>query len=72
MAKIFVYLVELPDRVNEAVLECADGYTVYIDPRLSYDGRRRAYQHALKHIENKDFEKENVQQIEEAAHREEE
>lgn len=65
---IYVYLIDLPDRVNEIVLPCLDGYTVYLNARLSYAGRVRAYHHAIRHIERNDFEKYDVQQIEEEAH----
>jgi hypothetical protein len=68
MVDIFTYLVELPDGINEAVLSCVGGYTVYIDPRQSNDGMKRSYEHALHHIQNVDFEKSNVQQIESQAH----
>lgn len=65
---IYVYLIDLPDRVNEIVLPCLDGYTVYLNARLSYAGRVQAYHHAIRHIERNDFEKYDVQQIEEEAH----
>lgn len=64
---IFVYLVDIP--VNEAVCPCgAFGYTVYINAKLSEEGRRRAYNHALKHIEGRDWEQDDVQTIESEAH----
>ena len=67
---IYVYYHQLPDGVNEAVLSCSDGYTIYIDPRQSRDGIARSYQHALKHIYNYDLEFDglDVQDIEEFAH----
>lgn len=68
MDDIYVYFVELPDGVNEAVLECLDGYTIYIDPRQSKAGVIRSYQHACNHIREKDFGKVNVQVIEGEAH----
>ena len=69
MIDIFTYLVELPDGINEAVLSCVGGYTVYIDPRQSNDGMKRSYEHALYHIQNADFEKSSVQEIESQAHK---
>jgi hypothetical protein len=69
MVDIFTYLVELPDGINEAVLSCVGGYTVYIDPRQSNDGMKRSYVHALHHIQNADFEKSSVQEIESQAHK---
>lgn len=66
---IYHYVVPLPEGVNEAVLKCLDGYTVYTADRLDEDGTRKAYYHALRHIKNNDFEKEiSVNSIERAAH----
>lgn len=64
MNDIFVYLVKLPEGIDEVVLPCFDGYTIYIDPSLSHSEQLKAYKHALSHIENNDFEKTDVQQIE--------
>lgn len=70
MDDVYVYFVQLPNGVSEMILPCLDGgYTIYIDPRLSYQGRVKAYLHALRHIENCDWSKEDVQQIEEEAHK---
>ena len=66
---IYVYYIQLPDHINEAVLSCSDGYTIYIDPRQSEDGLKRSYEHALTHIQNGDFFKMDVQNIENQAHR---
>ena len=68
MVDVFVYIVDLPDQVDEMVTPCLDGYTVYLNARLSYAGRVRAYHHAMRHIDRNDFEAENVQKIEEEAH----
>ncbi len=67
---VFVYLVDLPDGINEMVTPCKDGHTVYIDAALDLTHRRKAYNHAMHHIENDDFSKESVQSIEVAAHKE--
>lgn len=66
---IFIYYVKLPDGVDEVVMPCLDGYTVYIDPALSHEQRMKAYNHALSHIDNHDFEKHDVQEIESEAHK---
>ena len=71
MDDVFVYLVPLPSSMDEIVLPCLDGHTVYINSRLSYDGQIKAYKHALDHIENLDFEIADVQEIEYEAHRRE-
>lgn len=66
---IYVYYVPLPEGVNEAVLSCLGGFTIYLDPRQSDDGLKRSYEHALKHIQDGDFFKTDVQSIESKAHK---
>lgn len=68
MNDVYVYLVSLPAGIHEMVASGVDGYTVYIDEKLSEPGRLEAYRHALRHIINNDFEKESVQEIEFEAH----
>ena len=63
-----IYVVDLPDGINEMVTPCLGGYTIYIDDKLSPEGKRRAYSHALYHIVNHDFEKSDVNDIEVNAH----
>lgn len=64
---IYVYRTELTGGFDEAVLKCFGGYTVYIDSRLDDEHARKAYLHALHHIEH-DFDKFNVSEIEKEAH----
>ena len=64
MDDIWIYLVRFPHGVHEAVLPCLDGHTVYIDDRLSEEERRKAYNHALKHIQRGDFSGGDAGQIE--------
>ncbi len=68
MAEVYVYIVDLPDRVDEMVTPCIDGYTVYLNARLTYAGRVRAYHHAMRHIDRNDFEGNDIQEIEMEAH----
>lgn len=53
--EIYVYHIRLPDRVREVVTPCPDGYTIYIDDRLSRDQAEREYHHALEHIRHDDL-----------------
>lgn len=69
MDNVYVYIVDLPDRVDEMVAPCIDGYTVYLNARLSCAGRVKAYRHALRHIERNDWNKSSVQDIENDAHK---
>lgn len=69
MDDIYTYIVELPDGIDEVVLPCLGGYTIYLGSRLSQDKMQQAYDHAVYHIENHDFEKSDVQEIEAEADR---
>lgn len=69
MEDIFIYQIDLPCGINEAVMPCCDGYTIYLDINLSEEQKRAALQHALWHIKHNDFEKGDVQQIEVDAHK---
>jgi len=68
MDDIFIYCIPLPDNVSEAVTPCLTGYTVYINSKLDREHALQAYRHALRHIRNGDFERPDVQVIEEDAH----
>lgn len=71
MDDVFTYIVDLPTSVNEMVVPCADGFTVYINGKLSQIEQQSAYLHAVKHIQNGDFnEIYDIQKIELKAHRE--
>lgn len=72
MDNVYVYLTgELPAGIHELVTPCTDGYTVYIDEHLDDNHRLDAYNHALEHIKNRDFDIDNartVQEMETEAH----
>lgn len=68
MDDVYAYLTPLPRGVREMVTPCADGYTVYVDARLSDAARQDAFIHALGHITRRDFERSDVQIIEMEAH----
>ena len=56
-------------KAKEMVSFNEDGsYTILINSRLSYEGQLKAYEHAMKHIRENDFEKTDVQKIEYDAH----
>lgn len=69
MDNVFVYLTKLPDGIDEFVVPCLDGHTVYIDESLDDKHRRKAYDHAIGHIKEMDFEKDSVSEIENEARR---
>lgn len=64
-----VVLLDLPTKEKEAVTKNEDGsFTIFINSKLSHKGQLLAYKHAMKHIQDNDFQKSNVQAIEAAAH----
>lgn len=67
---VFVQLVDFKDIPGEElVTQNADGsFTVLINARLNYERQMESFEHAMRHIESNDFEKQDVQQIEAAAH----
>lgn len=66
---INVKLIDFPAPGHEMVVENEDmSYTILINAHLSYEEQIKAYEHALKHITECDFRKDNVQIIEAHAH----
>lgn len=54
---------------KEMVVPNEDGsYTILINSRLTYASQLKAYEHAIRHIHNNDFENPDVQSIEYSAH----
>lgn len=47
------------------VTPCTCGYTIYLNARKSYSDRVEAYLHALRHIENGDFDYDNTKTVSE-------
>ena len=56
-------------KTNEAIAENEDGsYSIFINERLCEKKRLKSFHHAITHIKECDFEKEDVQAIEHCAH----
>lgn len=68
MDDIYIYYADLPNNIKEMVTPCYDGYTVYINKKLPREIKRRAYNHAMRHIEQDDFNCSDVQDIEYRSH----
>lgn len=64
MDDVFVYLAPLPNAIDEYVTPCSDGYTIYINEKLSRPQQIEAYTHAMHHIAGNDYDKADVQEIE--------
>lgn len=55
-----VVLINFPGKGCEAVTHNEDDtYTIFLNSRLSHERQLEAYKHALKHIVNGDFEKDD-------------
>lgn len=66
---IQVQLINFPTKGNEAITKNEDdSYTIFINARLSHEKQLEAYWHAMKHIQNGDFEKTDADKIEFDAH----
>ena len=69
MPDVNVFLVNFPCSGEEMIVPNEDSsYTVIINARLSHEKQLEAYCHAMKHIQNNDFEKDDVQNIESNTH----
>ena len=57
----------MPTRIQEQVILNEDGsFSIFINSRLNWESQMIAYQHAIKHIADMDFEKFNADEIENA------
>ena len=73
MEDVNVVYLNMEYGVHEQVTLNADGsYTIFLNARDSSFMNQYSLHHALQHINNHDFEKSDVQQIEAEAHRREE
>ena len=65
---VFVRLANLPPGINEFITEDPEGnYNIYLNAKNTQEQWEASYIHALKHIEDYDFEKYDVQKIEKTA-----
>lgn len=69
MEEINVQLLDMDTKIPEQLVKNSDNsYTIFLNSRLSKESHLKSYYHALKHINNDDFNKEDVQEIEADAH----
>ncbi len=62
---INVLYLQLPSRVKGHITKNEDdSYTIILNSRLSHEQNVRTYKHEISHINNDDFEKSDVNQIE--------
>lgn len=64
-----VRFLQLPCRVKAFTTKNEDdSYTIILNSRLNYEQQLKSYKHELDHIQNNDFDKEDVDVIEYYAH----
>ncbi|MDQ0153157.1 uncharacterized protein with gpF-like domain [Moryella indoligenes] len=70
MNEVYVHLLDFKTTQQaEAITKNEDSsYSIFLNSRLSSLMLKDAYEHALKHIQSGDFEKDDVQEIELEAH----
>ena len=62
-------ILDMDTMVPEHLVKNADdSYTIFLNARLSKDNQLKYYYHALKHITENDFCKNDVQKIESETH----
>lgn len=67
---MLVRLMDLPPRIKGFVVRRNGEYVIVLNSRLNREQNMKTYLHEKKHIENGDFEKLNVDEIERDAHNE--
>ena len=66
---ITVQLIDMEIGIHEQVIKASDEhYTILLNARDADNQRVAAYEHAIKHLKDDDFEKDDVQKIETEAH----
>lgn len=66
---INVQILDMDTKVPEHLVKNNDdSYTIFLNARMSRENQIASYYHALKHIIEDDFQKENVQEIEKSTH----
>lgn len=69
MEEINIQFLNMDTKIPEQLIKNEDdSYTLFLNARLSQESRLKSYYHALQHIQEQDFGKKDIQQIELQAH----
>lgn len=69
MEEINVQILNMDTKIPEQLIKNDDdSYTIFLNARLSQESRIKSYCHAMKHILGSDFEKADINEIEQQAH----
>lgn len=64
-----VVLIDLDEMMGESIMQNCDGsYTIVLNSKWSSEMQKQCFYHALDHIRNNDWEKDNADSIEGARH----
>lgn len=70
MIEYHVELIAFPPGVHEAVTPNEDGsVTIFLDKNSTRESQYERFLHVMRHLQNDDFSRTNVQEIEMSAHR---
>jgi len=70
MEDINVQFLDMNTKISEHLVKNDDdSYTIFLNARLNQESRLKSYCHALQHIKDNDFDKENANKVEFDAHR---
>jgi len=62
---LLIKYVDLPPKIKAVSTENEDGsYTVILNSKLNYEQNVESFKHEIRHIEKKDFDKDDVDMIE--------
>lgn len=62
-------MIDFPPKVKESISKNEDGtYSIFLNSKLSREDNIKSYYHALRHILGEDFDKANVNIVEQEAH----
>lgn len=68
MDDCFVRYIVMPAKIEAFTMRCADGYCIYINILLDQVHRVKAYNHEMEHIKRGDYDRSDIQLIEQVAH----
>lgn len=69
LKEINVQFLNMDTKIPEQLVKNGDdSYTIFLNAKLSHENQLKSYYHALRHIQEQDFEKEDVQEIEQETH----
>lgn len=69
MEEINVQLLNMDTKIPEQLVKNGDdSYTIFLNAKLSHENQLKSYYHALRHIQEQDFEKEDADKIENHTH----